>query len=76
MVDPILQVSPPMLSLVLRASLLTLALLAASLVFAEELLISALILVTIVLIAVSMVLGREGQEGAARLGAPGESETA
>ena len=64
-----------MLSLGLRASLLTLALLAASFVFAADLLLSALILVTIMLIAISLVLGREGRESAAP-GAPGEGEPA
>ena len=65
-----------MLILGLRASLLTLALLAASLVFAEELLISALVLVTIMLIALSLVLGREAPDEPAGPGPPIEGETA
>jgi hypothetical protein len=64
-----------MLTLGLRATVLTVALLAASLVFAEELLLSALILVTIALIALYMLLGREGLAEPIGRGAPGEGDT-
>ena len=47
-----------MLKLALRVFVLTFVLMAASLVFAEELVVSTLILVTIALTALAMVLGR------------------
>ena len=54
--------------LVFRAALLTVVLMAASLVFAGALLVSALILVTVALAAVTLVIGPD--EVAERAGRP------
>ena len=51
-----------MLTLVVRASLLTLVLMGASLVFADELVVTALILVTVALTAVWLLIGFDGAD--------------
>jgi len=51
---------PPMFMLLLRAFLLIPTLMAASLLFADELVVSALILITVTLAAVSLVIGPDG----------------
>ena len=61
-----------MLGLVFRAALVTVVLMAASLVFAEALLVSGLILVTVALAAVALVMGPD--EAAERTGSPDSRE--
>ena len=51
-----------MLMLLIRASILTPTLVAASLLFADELVLSALILITVTLAGVSLVIGPDGAE--------------
>lgn len=48
---------PIMIAMIVKAALLTVVLIAASLVFAEDAVMSALILVTIALAAVTVVIG-------------------
>ena len=51
-----------MLTLILRASVLTVVLMGASLVFAEELVVAALVLITIALTVVSLLIGLDGPD--------------
>ena len=63
-----------MLTLVFRALLTTVVLVAASLVFADALVVSALILVTIGLTAASLVLDAAGADEHEVAGSPREAE--
>ncbi len=65
-----------MLALAIRASVLAVALMVASLVFADELVLSALILVTVALAAVSLLIAPESPAKHSRTGSRSEAETA
>ena len=63
-----------MLPLMIKLPLVTAALMAASLVFAEEIVLTALILVTVTVTAVFLMIGPETEED--RLNTiPGDAET-
>jgi hypothetical protein len=65
-----------MLILTVRATLLTLILMAATLVTAAALVVSALILVTITLITISMILGPDTAEEPAAQGSAADADHA
>ena len=54
---PLIWVQPPLIAFTIKSLLLTVLLIGASLVFADELVLATLILITITLVIVSLVIG-------------------